>query len=244
MGLIKARLRGAGICALLLTNQAVNGTQAPFTEVEDYVVEFYKDFLVNEQSYYNNYYSFLATHSFDVNPSYSKAINQILEGGEDVTAVLEADPGLATNLYYMVTEFPWYPQFSATATAPNPTVSPYQANAVVTSATAQSFTSASPSSVSVSAFPPVTGLSSLSVVASTSSVPATSVTAFITSTSVSITASRNVCIASFSSTLTGNTSSPNGTQQSVAVTTTNSGFRHSLLIFTAVCGFALSILVL
>jgi hypothetical protein len=244
MGLKKTRLRGAALCALLLTKQVVNGTQAPFTEVEDYVVEFYKDFLVNEQSYYNNYYSFLATHSFDVNPSYSKAINQILEGGEDVTAVLEADPGLATNLYYMVTEFPWYPQFSATATAPNPTVSPYQADAVVTSVTAQALTSTSPSSVTVS--PPVTGLSSLSVVASiTNSVPSTSVTAFITSNPVSITASRNVCIASFSSSLTGNSSSPNKTQQSVAVSTTNGGFRqHSVFIFTAVCGFALTILVL
>lgn len=106
---------------------------APFKEVEDYVLEFYYDFLVNEQSYYNKYYTFLATHIFDVNPSYSKDINQILEGGEDVSAALQANPALATNLYYMATEFPWYSQFSATATAPNPTVAPYKAVAGATS---------------------------------------------------------------------------------------------------------------
>lgn len=235
------------ICSVLTVALQVKRGEAPLTEVEDYVIEFYDDFLVNEESYYNKYYTFLMTHTFDVNPSYSKDINEIFIGGEDVSAALQDNPGLATNLYYMVTEFPWYSQFSATATAPNPTILPYEANEAETSATAQ--TVKSTSSLDNFGSPLSTAISSIA--SSNGPSIATTVSKLIVSTSTSMVASptsESYCADYFSLKSTDVCMSTLLTTASsfVATTTSNEGIRTiSVNIwFAALLGGCFGVLIL
>jgi hypothetical protein len=88
-------------------------------QLDDYLLEFYGDFANHYSQYYSQYYTFLLTHTWDIPSQFTTELNALF-GGADFTSAIASDEQLATVLYDMATQFPWYNQFESTATESRP----------------------------------------------------------------------------------------------------------------------------
>lgn len=89
------------------------------SELITYVEAFYDDLVVNRASYVSEYSSFFKTHTFQIPSSYASIV-QSMAMGIDYHPAVESDPALASALYTLMPEFPWYSTFEATATVEDP----------------------------------------------------------------------------------------------------------------------------